>query len=177
MTDYFSRMKALPTFSTESFYCQCFPFPADVIKFLLNNISSPDLYQKLIQTCKYFYSKKRVIVYKYGARYDVHIGEWIVYPFLESCNYQLWLKNNLYCETYDLSQNVSQLLVKVYKCHLNILHLKRQQLSYEEYLLLASSKTVRNFSMTYITICHKDGSYVPFEKLMEQIPNAFYCKL
>ena len=56
MSELSKRLKA-------SFFCQRFSLPEDTIVHIAMNPPSPEVYNKLVQCCKYFWLKNRIITF------------------------------------------------------------------------------------------------------------------
>uniref|UniRef100_A0A914R0J9 Uncharacterized protein n=1 Tax=Panagrolaimus davidi TaxID=227884 RepID=A0A914R0J9_9BILA len=126
--------------------------------YISKNPKSAKLYQKTIQTCKYFFIKNPIIVSpKYP--YSRNLGKWCVgktrFDFSQLiCKF--WITENY---------NISSILPKLYKCDAKNVNLKNKVISFND--LSMFTKTAEDITFNEITVKDSDGSIAPFEKIFE----------
>uniref|UniRef100_A0A914QEM3 Uncharacterized protein n=1 Tax=Panagrolaimus davidi TaxID=227884 RepID=A0A914QEM3_9BILA len=161
---------------------QCFSFPPDVISSMLKQPSSPNGLWKLYQTCKYFYSKKQILVIS-DTKFD---RESFYYekdnPKLEIShkwekNYAdfqhlLWHTDRLeilyYKERTEDRYFEKNRIPKFYRCSIKELVLYKTVLSLEDFLLITAEKQIQSFEMRRDSwICYPDFSKVDIAEMLK----------
>uniref|UniRef100_A0A914Q7C3 DUF38 domain-containing protein n=1 Tax=Panagrolaimus davidi TaxID=227884 RepID=A0A914Q7C3_9BILA len=157
---------------------QCFSFPLDVISLMLENPSSSKALQKLYQTCKYFYSKKQILVlskahfvrdasYGYakpGAKLEIYCEGKKDFADLHNL---LWFDNEIQLEYFHGNR-----LPSFYRCSIKELWLYKTSLYYDDFVLLAAEKHIRILDIGRESeICFSDDSTVNPVDLLPFMPN------
>uniref|UniRef100_A0AC34G922 Uncharacterized protein n=1 Tax=Panagrolaimus sp. ES5 TaxID=591445 RepID=A0AC34G922_9BILA len=142
--------------------------------YMAMNPPSAEVYQKLIQSCKYFFVKNSILVlsglYYENSRWEALInGEWKNIDLSNNPN-KLWITDTFYVYAKSDITVVSPIISKFFKCNAKELILWEQILSYNEFMIIAPA--LEHFSLNLVTVKYDDGTIVPFEKLVEQLPNA-----
>ena len=113
---------------------QAFAFPYNSSNYITKN-SSPNVYSKLIMTCKQYFSKKHVLVAEKVTficlRFNASLGDPMVYftpEKLKACNVKLWITELLLCNVvFTLNQQVSNFLNHLYRFDGKKLELLKQE--------------------------------------------------
>uniref|UniRef100_A0A914Q510 FCP1 homology domain-containing protein n=1 Tax=Panagrolaimus davidi TaxID=227884 RepID=A0A914Q510_9BILA len=142
---------------------QCFSFPSDVISSMLKQPSSPNGLLKLYQTCKYFYSKKQILIMS-DSKFDrsrFYYGEYnpklLIGDFWDE-NYSdvqhlLWHTDKLQILHYNdryfekpeyLEKNR---IPKFYRFSIKELELYKTVLSVDDFLLITAEKQIQTFTI------------------------------
>lgn len=154
-----------------------FPFPSPINKYILDE-SNPQTMSKLYITCKYFYSKKRLVVVE-NFKCISTVAEMVInnrsYTFRSNKmefvlkNVRLWLTDTLH---YPSKICFPQFLSKIIKCDVQRLWLRSiTGISLKEYKILAQN-------VSKLTICPRiisDKSIGPLfslEDIVSSTPNA-----
>uniref|UniRef100_A0AC34FP28 Uncharacterized protein n=1 Tax=Panagrolaimus sp. ES5 TaxID=591445 RepID=A0AC34FP28_9BILA len=153
---------------------QAFSLPDSIMHYMAMNPSSAEVYQKLIQSCKYFFVKNsilvlRVMYYKRNGWKTFINGKWkdIV---LSNNPSKLWITNSLTVFFVNDNAVASSIIPKFFQCNVKKLILWDQILSYDQFMVLAPA--VEYLEFIRVTVKYGDGTIVPLEKLFEQLSKA-----
>uniref|UniRef100_A0A914YQU3 Uncharacterized protein n=1 Tax=Panagrolaimus superbus TaxID=310955 RepID=A0A914YQU3_9BILA len=139
------------------------------MKYILKN-STPEAWEKLIKTCKYFFSKNPV--FPVGRLYSDDDGKWNGDRRVINTNQpiaKLWLHKSLDVES---PATISSLIPKLSKCSVQSLIIGGQNLTWEEYQFLTVSGLVTYLDIFDFTVKYSDGKIVTFDKLLENLKNV-----
>uniref|UniRef100_A0AC35FHT7 Uncharacterized protein n=1 Tax=Panagrolaimus sp. PS1159 TaxID=55785 RepID=A0AC35FHT7_9BILA len=161
------------------YHRQEFSFPDSIIYYMIKNPISPKIYEKLIQCCKYFFSKNPIIVIprlkfdKNGSGWKVVRNGYVTKIDITNVSNKLWITDALHI--YDnedtaneipLIMNVASSIVpKFYKCDVTKLSLTKQNIFFNEYLMLALN--VKLLAFVDVIVRNLDGTLTSVEKLVE----------
>ena len=158
---------------------QPFSFPEALVFYMAKNPPSPEVYQKLIRCCKFFWLKNPIITFNYLERY--YDDNWITRKIngfrkcqkleIENLNENFWIHGRLsVCD--DRNQLMaSSIIPKIYRCDLFYLCLSYQTLSFDEFKVFTSSRSLEAVTLNGTTVENDDGTLVPMEKLIELLSN------
>uniref|UniRef100_A0AC34FY98 DUF38 domain-containing protein n=1 Tax=Panagrolaimus sp. ES5 TaxID=591445 RepID=A0AC34FY98_9BILA len=151
---------------------QAFSLPDSIMHNMAMNPASAEVYQKLIQSCKYFFVKNsilvlRVMYYKSNGWETFINGEWKDID-LSNISSKLWITDRFTVGFNNDNTIASSIIPKIYKCKKLILW--EQILSYDEFMVLAPA--VEHLDFTRVTVKYGDGTILPFEKIVEQLHEA-----
>uniref|UniRef100_A0AC35G0V6 Uncharacterized protein n=1 Tax=Panagrolaimus sp. PS1159 TaxID=55785 RepID=A0AC35G0V6_9BILA len=136
-------------------------------------------YDKLIQCCKYFFSKNPIIVIP-SLNFDHDKYGWKVVRNglptkidITNVSNKLWITNDLYVyENEDITNETpmfmnlaSSIVPKLYKCDVTELTLKKQNIFFNEYLMLALN--VEFLAFVDVIVKKLDGTLTSVEKNVE----------
>uniref|UniRef100_A0A914QUU8 Uncharacterized protein n=1 Tax=Panagrolaimus davidi TaxID=227884 RepID=A0A914QUU8_9BILA len=161
------------------YHRQEFSFPDSVIYYMIKNPISPKIYEKLIQCCKYFFSKNPIIVIPL-LKFDQNGSGWEVVRNgiptkinITNVPNKLWITNALHVydneditnETPMIMNLASSIIPKFYKCDVTKLSLTKQNIFFNEYLMLALN--VKDLAFVDVIVKNLDGTLTSVEKLVE----------
>uniref|UniRef100_A0AC35GMM5 Uncharacterized protein n=1 Tax=Panagrolaimus sp. PS1159 TaxID=55785 RepID=A0AC35GMM5_9BILA len=161
------------------YHRQEFSFPDSVIYYMIKNPSHAKIYEKLIHCCKYFFSKNPIIVIQ-RLKFDHDGNGWKVVRNgiptkidITSVSKKLWITNALYVydieditnETPMFMNLASSVVPKFYKCDVTRLSLTKQNIFFNEYLMLALN--VKVLAFVDVIVKNLDGTLISVEKLVE----------
>uniref|UniRef100_A0AC34EZ99 DUF38 domain-containing protein n=1 Tax=Panagrolaimus sp. ES5 TaxID=591445 RepID=A0AC34EZ99_9BILA len=158
---------------------QYFDLPYSIMKYIIENANG-SVWKKLIQTCKYFYSKKdlypveKFVVFSDESRSigcTMKIDRKFRHP--KSAVPKLWLYNSFKGgnDPDGYPSDVSTVIPKIFKFDLRCLELSFQSLKFEEYQILTASGTIKELNLFYVNIAHSDGTKVTADRLFDNLPN------
>ena len=159
---------------------QQFSLPWNLVFYMAKNPPSPEVYNKLIRCCKYFWLKNPIITLDSLCRsYDEE--NWETYKIngfygrqkliieIENLNDNLWIYYGL--SVYDQNQlQASSIIPKIYRCDIDDLSLSHQNVSFNEFKKFTSSRSFEILYLYKTTVKTDDGTIVPIEKLIEVLP-------
>uniref|UniRef100_A0A914PK50 DUF38 domain-containing protein n=1 Tax=Panagrolaimus davidi TaxID=227884 RepID=A0A914PK50_9BILA len=142
------------------------------------NPSTAKTYKKLIQTCKHFFSTNPILVVERLMMlteqdlreqhlwniYDKHID-------LSNVSHKFWVTVKFYNYYSDpVSNFVSSVISRFYQCSAKYLFLRKQILTFKEFLFLSSN--VEDITLNCTTIKNEDDTVIAFEEIVKVIPKA-----
>uniref|UniRef100_A0AC34G3K4 Uncharacterized protein n=1 Tax=Panagrolaimus sp. ES5 TaxID=591445 RepID=A0AC34G3K4_9BILA len=159
---------------------QYFNLPESIIYYMAMNPSTPEVYQKLIQCCKYFFEKNPILVAvdmdgktkicsndaatcrKKRRKCCIDIDMKKV-----SCN--IWVTDTICLTNENISIFSSLIFPKLYRWKMVHLYSHCSDVLYNEFKSCASFLTEIDFFMA--RIINDDGSMVMLDKILEDTPN------
>uniref|UniRef100_A0AC34G6X7 Uncharacterized protein n=1 Tax=Panagrolaimus sp. ES5 TaxID=591445 RepID=A0AC34G6X7_9BILA len=162
---------------------QSFSLPDSIMHYMAQNPPSPEVYEKLVKCCKYFFIKNQIIILSNTAYYN---NEWRIYGNtgerinidLSNISIKYWITGYLSVRRTNDNTIASSLISKIYKCNVRHLSLINQICSFDEFMVLASSN-VEALRLFRVTVKYGDGTEVHLEKIVEQLPKVksidIYC--
>uniref|UniRef100_A0A914PZE3 Uncharacterized protein n=1 Tax=Panagrolaimus davidi TaxID=227884 RepID=A0A914PZE3_9BILA len=136
--------------------------------YISKNPRTSKLYQKMIQTCKYFFIKNPIIVSS-NFPYSLDLDKWCIgktrFDFSQLiCKY--WITEKF---------NFTTILPKLYKCDAKKVTIKNKVISLND--LSIFTKTAEDIYFEIVTVKNFDDSIVPFEKIFETFINVKIFRL
>uniref|UniRef100_A0AC34FIE2 Uncharacterized protein n=1 Tax=Panagrolaimus sp. ES5 TaxID=591445 RepID=A0AC34FIE2_9BILA len=153
---------------------QAFSLPDSIMHYMAMNPSSTEVYQKLVQSCKYFFVKNPILVVS-GLRYRSNgwetfsNGEWKDID-LSNISSKLWITDRFFVYPNNDNNIASSIVPKIYQCNVKKVVLWDQILSYDEFMVLAPA--VEHLDFLRVSVKYVDCTIVPLEKLVEQLSKA-----
>uniref|UniRef100_A0A914PFU7 Uncharacterized protein n=1 Tax=Panagrolaimus davidi TaxID=227884 RepID=A0A914PFU7_9BILA len=157
---------------------QNWPFKLSFINYITKTPSNAKAWQKLIQSCKYFFAKNPIVV---ADSLDLHqmfeVSAGRLQKFISSNNisYKLWITEKLRIYGAD-PKDVSSIIPQIYRCDAKKLLLHGQILSYNEFLFLSRNAEVLFWGVevtddnkNFTVVKNEDGTIVPLEKLVKTL--------
>uniref|UniRef100_A0AC34G7C1 Uncharacterized protein n=1 Tax=Panagrolaimus sp. ES5 TaxID=591445 RepID=A0AC34G7C1_9BILA len=163
-------------------YQQILPFHYTSINYIINNPTA-EVWKKLIQTCKYFFSKNPLYpVDELNAftfdniRCTITADETDIDPNTNVP--KLWALN-AFCggDEYSGRKAVSLAIPRIAKFQLRTLDLRYQGLKLHEYHILTASGSIETLNLVDVTIKQSDGSNINADKLFDNLNNIKEFKL
>jgi hypothetical protein len=159
---------------------QNFSLPSGIIYYIKQTpIATDSSYQKILQTCKFFITGNHVLTV--GNFYIKEESNDIMLDYLTRINalsenliFKLWLKRSL-----DIIVNIdimTKFLKNIYRCNLMDITISHQSFSFNDYLMLIDGGAIKELSLYNNVIKYDNGKMVPFEDLMQQVPNVIMFK-
>jgi hypothetical protein len=162
----------------ESFRLSCkpqtFSLPKSFMEYIWLNPKTPNGYLKTIKCCKLLFLKNPILLID---RLHYSCGNWHASVFnyrsttidMKAITSKVWLLDKLLIPSNSPINNISLLLSKLYQSDIKILFLFRQTITLNELLRLSSSN-VKEYFFGGVTVIYDDGSKVPLDKIVEQLP-------
>uniref|UniRef100_A0AC34F528 Uncharacterized protein n=1 Tax=Panagrolaimus sp. ES5 TaxID=591445 RepID=A0AC34F528_9BILA len=167
--------------------------PESIIYYMAKNPKNAAVYEKLIQSCKYFFVQNPIIVadrFSYiwddesdeednednvegATAYLYRDQECIELPTVLS---KFWITDKFGDSLVSLNHNmVSSILPKFYRVDVKELCITRQNISFNDFIFLAFN--VEDIRFGHTVVKNEDGSIVPLEKLLALLPNVKNVKI
>ena len=175
---------SLSRFTSTPLQNQRFSLPEIIVHYLAKNPTSSKVWKKLIQTCKYFYSKNSVVVVNYVYVYEtrgISNNSWNVssdmlgprYNFvLQNCSFKFWITNTLTANVRNTPGRISSLIPRVYRFDLKTLRLSNVSITFDEFKCVTASNTLIGLYFESVVMKHADGSLVDLVQILERIPRV-----
>uniref|UniRef100_A0AC34FGG4 Uncharacterized protein n=1 Tax=Panagrolaimus sp. ES5 TaxID=591445 RepID=A0AC34FGG4_9BILA len=148
---------------------QLFDLPYPIIKYMIQNPTGA-AWKKLIQTCKYFFSKNAVFPVR---KISISAEQWVAdgeHFNPEQAFPRLWLYDTFEVGYINANKTiVSSLIPKLFKCHVKIISIFCQSISWNDYKFLTSSGTFESLDFDWCSIKYPDGTDVTMDKLLENV--------
>uniref|UniRef100_A0AC34FTW2 Uncharacterized protein n=1 Tax=Panagrolaimus sp. ES5 TaxID=591445 RepID=A0AC34FTW2_9BILA len=133
------------------------------------------IWKNLIQTCKYFYHKKStfpicLLSNKYGSYWnaDGHIID-------SKCGLpKLWLYDSIHSSAISCMDKVA---AAICKSDLKNIYIAHQSLSWSDYQILTSSRSLESLHFYICSFKYSDGTYVTMDKLLGNIRHLYNFKM
>uniref|UniRef100_A0AC35FK84 Uncharacterized protein n=1 Tax=Panagrolaimus sp. PS1159 TaxID=55785 RepID=A0AC35FK84_9BILA len=154
------------------YYQQNFSMPDSVIFYIAKNPKTPELYLKMVKTCKYFFVKNPIIIlsnlYAYGGKWRVKGKQLDLIKY--NCKY--WITDKIYASAYEcVDKNIfSPIIPKLYQCDAKSLFLHSQVVSFNDLSLIISS--AKEIDLYNVVVKLADSSDVPLEDIVAIAVNA-----
>uniref|UniRef100_A0A914P2J0 Uncharacterized protein n=1 Tax=Panagrolaimus davidi TaxID=227884 RepID=A0A914P2J0_9BILA len=176
----FYRKRARPSCPTKK---QNWPFKESLIYYISKNPSSAKVYQKTIQSCKYFFEKNPVLVVsklkvcKRNVECDICFNDFIeciknegkccVKIDIAKLSSKIW-----FCDELDIADGAknfaSVLCSKLYRCEINRLKITNKVILFDDLRLLTAS--AKEIVLCANKITFNDGKPVMLDKILESSP-------
>ena len=166
---------------------QRFTIPENIIYYMIMNPSSPKVYQKLIQCCKYFFPKNRIIPVRSLSTCDYDLF-CTVCPYvdprrdsetldLKNAIFKLWITQDLTIDPETPRTTYDSLMSKICRCEITSLSLENQGISLQDFEMLTASGNIVTIFLYNLTITDSDGKKVPMEAVFKYLPKIKNCYL
>ena len=157
---------------------QCFSLPSDVISYILRNPTSAEGLQKLQKTCKYFFSKSKIIVFNINAvssNNSFYIWDKYYTNFYYNLNVKFWLNKSL-----DIYNDFPwHHLQRLYRCTVEELTIYDITMTMNELDFFIDSRKLTHLSLMKMRIEKDDATLVSCAEIIAKSPNVisfeYYC--
>uniref|UniRef100_A0A914Q997 Uncharacterized protein n=1 Tax=Panagrolaimus davidi TaxID=227884 RepID=A0A914Q997_9BILA len=180
ISNLFKPRKALnPIFArriyfSSQYHRQNWPLPDSIIFYIAKNPSSAKLFQKLVQSCKFFFIKNSIIIidrsYNHGFFYDRGNKELeAVLEKIQICenfSCKFWISGDVIGPT---SKIISSIIPYIYIVDVKKIHVYGQTVSYNDFLCFA--EYIKNLTSINSNFKNENDSNIPLEQLVEALPN------
>uniref|UniRef100_A0A914Z0B7 Uncharacterized protein n=1 Tax=Panagrolaimus superbus TaxID=310955 RepID=A0A914Z0B7_9BILA len=165
---------------------QHFALPESIMYYIAKNPSTPEVYKKLIQSCKYFFEKlplfvaanlngnNRLCSNEYcDGEYDETCCFYIDFNKLSS---KIWITNEIRLYSDDISTFSSLIFPKLFRWNIIELNVINTDIMFNDFRICASFLT--DIFIWRSRIINDDGSVVMIDKILEVTSNIkkFYIK-
>uniref|UniRef100_A0AC35FQY5 Uncharacterized protein n=1 Tax=Panagrolaimus sp. PS1159 TaxID=55785 RepID=A0AC35FQY5_9BILA len=160
---------------------QNWSLPDSVIYYIAKNPSNAKAWQKLIQSCKYYFTKNPVFVIDSLSICWQNMWKASLNGFQKDLAFanlpcKLWIINEISQPFNECSSKcISSIVPNIYKCDATILNLAGQIISYNEFLFLSTN--VENIVLDCVTVKNENGTIVPLENLVKVLPKVYYINI
>ena len=157
---------------------QYFSLPFNLITYLMDACTTPEVYEKLQKSCKHFFSKRKILLFSPRVRTDGISYFWYSYESegdfertleLTTFGFRFWLTNNLILDrgaSFPLQQHI-------YHCNLSVLAVVSEELSYKEISFLLNGGKIQDLVLPKVQIKHDDGTPVTLDQILAQCPRIY----
>ena len=164
----------MESFTFENPYCQRFSLPENIVYYIAQNPISSSAYQKLVQACKYFYSKNPIIVVEKIDNENKEIlrlnkgweSKSLRISDLNQISCKFWVSGYAYT-VYSCPRFIEILLQKC--IHLNWLYFYFENITFERYSSIKNAITKLKIFVAVPQFA--DGRMMPLEDVFEFFPN------
>uniref|UniRef100_A0AC34F4T9 DUF38 domain-containing protein n=1 Tax=Panagrolaimus sp. ES5 TaxID=591445 RepID=A0AC34F4T9_9BILA len=157
---------------------QNWSLPLSIIYYMAMNPKNVEVYEKLIHSCKYFFVKNPILI---GDRFDYDLyarDKWSHFVYKDnyctefsSVTSKFWITDEFFNYPFESSPNmVSSFLPKCYRVDVKRLKLFHQNISFNDFLFLASN--CGDIVFFHTVVKNEDGTIVPLEKLIKLLPRV-----
>uniref|UniRef100_A0A914P9J4 Uncharacterized protein n=1 Tax=Panagrolaimus davidi TaxID=227884 RepID=A0A914P9J4_9BILA len=162
-----------------TYHRQCFALPDPIMEYIAKNPEFAELYQKLIESCKYFFIKNPILVihdlrYNNGNGWEMRSlisDDWKKVD-MKKLSCKLWITGsvNVIATTSDDKNALSLIIPKIDECQAESLDLFGQDIFYEELDILGTfAKDVYLYGSV---VKYQNGKNVELEKIVQVFPEA-----
>uniref|UniRef100_A0A914Z6N7 Uncharacterized protein n=1 Tax=Panagrolaimus superbus TaxID=310955 RepID=A0A914Z6N7_9BILA len=153
---------------------QRFSLPDPIMHYIAKNPKNAKVYQKMIRSCKYFFTKNPLLIISHltfdGYGWRTWIKNDLKIVDINRFSSKLWIKESLSVSTENVSIVASSIVSKIYRSDFKILTLLYQSISLNDLLIFCSS--VNGLTLKRVAVKNYDDTVVPFEKVIEQLPKV-----
>uniref|UniRef100_A0A914Q860 Uncharacterized protein n=1 Tax=Panagrolaimus davidi TaxID=227884 RepID=A0A914Q860_9BILA len=160
----------------EPFCRQNWLFRDSLINYITKNPSNSKAWQKLIQSCKYFFAKNPVFVFdklEYKSKkWMVSLNETKKRIDFTKILIKLWITDKFNASN-GPQKSVLSIIPKLYKCDAKYLSLMNDVIPYKDFLFLSSN--LEQIVFHNIIVKNENDEIIPFEKLFAVLPKIKEC--
>uniref|UniRef100_A0A914P794 Uncharacterized protein n=1 Tax=Panagrolaimus davidi TaxID=227884 RepID=A0A914P794_9BILA len=161
---------------------QNWSLPNSMILYIAKNPTSPKVYQKLVQTCKFFFETHPIIImaalttFKNFSQYYISENghDLCMKIDLNKLSTKIWITQGLFF--YKRVENFAEhLLSKIFRCEVSTLGVFDNDIIFDDLKFLVSS--AKNVALYRNSIKYKNGTTVMLDKVLECIPTniEYFC--
>uniref|UniRef100_A0AC35GRE7 Uncharacterized protein n=1 Tax=Panagrolaimus sp. PS1159 TaxID=55785 RepID=A0AC35GRE7_9BILA len=154
---------------------QYFSLTSNIIYYMAMNPSTPKVYNKLIQCCKYFFERNPIIVAENMTKVNTfgYNGDSESYCTIfktTKVSTKIWLLHKLLLTNLTPSFIPQSLRPKIYQSQIKKLGIHDTKVNFNDFLFFAS--TVEILFLTSVEMTYNDEKNVMLEKIFEVVPNV-----
>uniref|UniRef100_A0AC34G8N3 Uncharacterized protein n=1 Tax=Panagrolaimus sp. ES5 TaxID=591445 RepID=A0AC34G8N3_9BILA len=150
---------------------QDFSLPDSIMFYIAKNPSSAKVYQKMIQSCKYFFVQNPILVFShlhccYETKWETFSNNMPV--SLDETFSKIWVTDEIFVDNLSSTEqnSFSSIVSKIYRSDIKELSLMNQFISFADLIFLTSK-----CEMSVIFGGENGEEFdVPFEKILEVLP-------
>uniref|UniRef100_A0AC34F9Y1 Uncharacterized protein n=1 Tax=Panagrolaimus sp. ES5 TaxID=591445 RepID=A0AC34F9Y1_9BILA len=129
----------------------------------------------MVKCCKYFYAKNKLLIVQYPQSNGDNnliagINDKDIRRIPDHFNHRMWITNSFSILEFYMPNLTSTLLSKTEFCDITWLSLNEQNITWNEFLLLTSSKKITNCNLSNVEINTDKNESAFFEDVIEQLP-------
>ena len=163
------------------FYNQHFSVPSFLVEKLLNT-ENGKVYDKLIRTCKYFYSKNRklptdrfsILRWEKEDSTPCHIKTWLTSSNSVSSN--IWILKDVKIDLRIDAGILQKLISKIYRCDASMLIIHKGTLTETELDFFINPQKLKCFALMDVRVLDSDGLQLSITKIIEKMPNVEFLR-
>uniref|UniRef100_A0A914QVX5 Uncharacterized protein n=1 Tax=Panagrolaimus davidi TaxID=227884 RepID=A0A914QVX5_9BILA len=160
-------------------------YPESMIHYIAKNPSSVNVYQKIIQSCKYFFEKNPVLVASKLVACEENFEGDICLNKTDECRKnkgkccvkidiakdarKIWLLEGLQIGG-GTKISISVLCSQLYRCEINCLEIWNKEIMFDDLKLLTSS--AKKITLCRSSVKYNDGKPVMLDKIIESSSNG-----
>uniref|UniRef100_A0A914P459 Uncharacterized protein n=1 Tax=Panagrolaimus davidi TaxID=227884 RepID=A0A914P459_9BILA len=159
---------------------QYFSLPSNIIYYISKNPSSSEVYNKMIQCCKYFFERNPIIVVPNMEENTVCLNdasecqkckkECCIEIDLKKLACKIWFTNQLVIWDPNIAEIPPLFLSKIYRTEIQHLEIHEKFVKYDNFKFLAF--TAKDVYLNNVKMVYENGKDVPLEKILEEIPEV-----
>uniref|UniRef100_A0A914PJY2 Uncharacterized protein n=1 Tax=Panagrolaimus davidi TaxID=227884 RepID=A0A914PJY2_9BILA len=159
----------------EFIYQQNFPFHNTFMDYISKNVKSAEVYQNLIQTCKYFF-RKNPIVFIAEAYNNFGEDTWNMRLKFKDISCKVWVTHKIEngIKRDDKDDYIQNIIPKIYKSDIKKFYLYEHRISLKELIFLCSSRCRKIRLSSVIFEKNDDGTDITLERIIEVLPKLKY---
>uniref|UniRef100_A0A914QPN6 Uncharacterized protein n=1 Tax=Panagrolaimus davidi TaxID=227884 RepID=A0A914QPN6_9BILA len=160
---------------------QNLPFRDSFINYITKSPSNAKAWQKLIQSCKYFFAKNEIFAIEKLCLTSDSKLKLSMNGFEKSFDFakfpcKLWITDIFHVPFVAIRNKISSTIIpKIYRCDVKVLELLHQIISFDKFLFLSSN--VEDIFLYETIVENENGSMVPLEKIVQILPKIKECWL
>uniref|UniRef100_A0AC34FQX8 Uncharacterized protein n=1 Tax=Panagrolaimus sp. ES5 TaxID=591445 RepID=A0AC34FQX8_9BILA len=160
-----------------SYRHQEFSLPDSSMHYIAMNPTNAKLYEKLIQSCKFFFVKNPILVLSnlyYDSRRWIasNDGGW-KFMTLGNVTSKIWITEYVDLNPVNAEdKSVTSIFPKLYQCDATMLNITNLNIYYDDLMFFGT--TVDSLDLCQVTVKYKNGKNMAFEKIVELFPKLVY---
>uniref|UniRef100_A0A914PUX0 Uncharacterized protein n=1 Tax=Panagrolaimus davidi TaxID=227884 RepID=A0A914PUX0_9BILA len=168
-----------------TYHRQLFALPDPIMEYIAKNPQFAEHYQKMINSCKYFFIKNSILVisdlfYNSGNGWEMKssISGGLKKIDMNKLSSKLWITDYLRVNATTSDKNVLlSIIPKIDKCQAERLDIFKQEIVYEELDILG--KFAKDVYLYGSVVKYQNGKNVELEKIVKAFPEAtdIFCPL
>uniref|UniRef100_A0AC34GXE4 DUF38 domain-containing protein n=1 Tax=Panagrolaimus sp. ES5 TaxID=591445 RepID=A0AC34GXE4_9BILA len=161
---------------------QCFSLPDSIMYYMAMNPSTSEVYNKLIQSCKYFFESNPILVARFIEEKCICNREGCAGGRKKRCcvkikinkiKSKLWITQELNLDGFFRGKPVPNfiplLTSKLFRCEIKALVIRDHNILFDDYKYL--SLNAKGVLLQNVKMTHTDGKDVMLEEMLECVPS------